>query len=75
MMGTADLPKLAGLRRVRHEAFLSQRELAAKSGVGAATIARLEAGQINARFATVRKLAEALGVPPAQLVAESPNNA
>lgn len=47
-------------------AYLSQAELAEKSGVSAMTIKRIEAGN-PARYGTIRKLATALGVPPDDL--------
>ncbi len=43
-------------------------ELAAKAGVGIATVARLETGS-DGYPATIRKLAKALGVKPADLMA------
>jgi predicted transcriptional regulator len=51
------------LRRERRRAGLTQGELADKAGVGIATIARIETGDIDApRVSTLRKLARALGV-------------
>ena len=46
---------------------MTQHELAQKSGVGRATIASLEVGHRRAQPKTARKLAEALGVAPAEL--------
>jgi predicted transcriptional regulator len=37
-------------------------------GVSRVAITRLERGDVDARFATIRKLAEALGVEPAVLM-------
>jgi len=54
------------LRNVRHRMALSQEELADKSGVARSTIIKLEAGH-DAWPSTVRKLAAALGVKPADL--------
>jgi len=54
------------LREVRHRLAYSQEELAEKSGVARSTIIKLEAGR-QAWPATVRKLAAALGVKPADL--------
>jgi transcriptional regulator with XRE-family HTH domain len=59
------LPKL-GVLRVR-KAF-TQDFLAQRSGVGRATIARIERGE-PARLGTIRRLAEALEVQPAELMA------
>lgn len=61
---------MLGLRRIREARALSQRDLSAKSGVGAATISRLESGLRRAYPVTVRKLAKALSVEPAQLYGE-----
>jgi transcriptional regulator with XRE-family HTH domain len=55
---------LPGLRAARRRAFLTQAELAARSGVGLSTILRLERGDVPAAFSTARALAEALGVAP-----------
>lgn len=55
------------LRRLREEAFLSQQELADRSGISKAAIHRIETGQ-PARLSTLRRLAGALGVAPASLV-------
>ena len=59
------LPTLRLLRRSRG---LSQRELGRLAGVSAGTVYRLENGLRGAYPATVRKLADALGVPPEELV-------
>ena len=58
------------LKARREHVALTQAELAAKAGVGRVTIARLENGAA-ARLPTVRKLAEALGVKPAELMADA----
>lgn len=60
---------LRNLRRIRESKFLTQEQLAAKSGVSRGTIARIELGG-DARITTVPKLAKALEVEPAQLVGE-----
>jgi len=56
------------LRALRHRVFLTQGELAEKSGVSEPSIRRLEAGTSGASFKTIRKLATALGVEPGELV-------
>jgi transcriptional regulator with XRE-family HTH domain len=55
------------LRRVRLARFLSQAELARRSGVHALTITRLETGRTAPSTRTVRALAEVLGVAPGEL--------
>jgi transcriptional regulator with XRE-family HTH domain len=62
------LLKTPRLRELRERAALSQEDLARKSGVSRATIADLEADKRPARPSTRRKLAEALGVEPAELM-------
>ncbi len=57
--------KLRGLRR---RAALSQRELAERAGTTQETISRLERGHHDARASTLRRLAEALGVEPRELM-------
>ena len=59
--------KLKGLRGVRQDRALSQRDLAQLSRVAQATINRLELGHQSAYPVTVRKLAKALGVAPRDL--------
>lgn len=67
---TGDVRRLPGLRRCREAAPMTQEELAAASGVGRVTIARLETGQSEARPSTTRALAKALGVKAAVLMSE-----
>jgi transcriptional regulator with XRE-family HTH domain len=55
------------LKEWRRRRFLTQGELAERSGVGVATIARIEAGR-GARPPTLRKLAATLHLEPGQLV-------
>ena len=59
--------KLISLREHRERRALTQRELATLAAMTQATIVRLEGGH-DARPTTVRKLAEALGVSPAELL-------
>ncbi len=61
--------RLPGLQRQRLEAALTQEQLAEKAGVGRLTITRLEGGG-EARPTTLRKLADALSVTPADLMRE-----
>ena len=53
----------ANVRRLRAERRLSLDALAVASGVGRATIARLEAGRANPTIETLYEVANALGVP------------
>jgi transcriptional regulator with XRE-family HTH domain len=54
------------LREWRERRMLSMRDLAAAAEVSLDTVNRLEHGE-SARRRTIRKLAAALGVPPADL--------
>ncbi len=56
------------LRELRRERVLSLRELEERSGVSYNTIWRIEDGRQGAQPRTIRKLAEALGVQPSELV-------
>jgi transcriptional regulator with XRE-family HTH domain len=56
------------LRSVRERLFVTQEELAERTGMSRATISRIESGQQRPRISTVRKLAAALGVAPETLV-------
>jgi transcriptional regulator with XRE-family HTH domain len=58
------------LKELRREQVLSLRELEQKSGVSYNTIWRLEDGRQGAHPRTVRRLAEALGVEPKELIKE-----
>jgi transcriptional regulator with XRE-family HTH domain len=64
------MPRISGekLREVRDRRLLSQRELAERAGLSPTTILKLEADRVEEPHPrTVRKLAEALGVDPAEL--------
>lgn len=58
----------ARLRRLRKERALSQQDLERISGVAQHTISVLETAERKARPSTIRKLAEALGVEPKEIV-------
>jgi transcriptional regulator with XRE-family HTH domain len=59
------------LKELRRERVLSLRELEERSGVSYNTIWRIEDGRQGAQPRTVRKLAEALGVDPKELIREA----
>ena len=63
--------KAPNLRTLRQRRLLSQQDLASKAGVAPRTVVSLEAGGA-ARYVTLRKLAEALGVSAETLLAEPP---
>ena len=56
------------LRKLRRERVLSLRELEERSGISYNTIWRIEAGRQGAQPRTIRKLADALGVEPRELI-------
>ena len=58
------------LRRLRRERALSQQDLTKMTGVAQATLSDLEGGKRGARASTLRKLAEALGTEPKELMKE-----
>ena len=59
---------LTRLKEYREKRLLTQMELAERSGVSRAAIARLETTNTRATPRTARKLAEILGVKPTTLV-------
>ncbi len=58
------------LRRLRRERALSQQDMTRITGVAQATLSDLEGSKRGARASTLRKLAEALGVEPRELMKE-----
>ena len=55
------------LREARLRNFLSIRELASRAGVATRTIVQIEQGRQEPTYKTARKVAEALGMPPAEI--------
>lgn len=60
---------MMGLRELRQDRVLTQKELATKSGVSNKTIVSIESGAWP-RQSTIRKLASALGIAPRELARE-----
>jgi transcriptional regulator with XRE-family HTH domain len=58
------------LRRIRTLNALTQEQLAQRAGVQAATVARIERDEREPHMTTIRKLADALGVHPRELVGD-----
>ena len=56
------------LKRQRTLKALTQAQLAERAGVTTATVARTERDEIEPRMTTLRKLAEALGIEPRELL-------
>jgi transcriptional regulator with XRE-family HTH domain len=65
----------ATLRAYRQEAGLSQEKLAAKAGLDRTYVGSAERGERNVALINIVRLAEALGVAPADLVSLSPPQA
>jgi transcriptional regulator with XRE-family HTH domain len=63
----------ANLRRLRHEKGLSQDDLAYEAEVSRSYLSQLEKGAFYASLKIIGKLAEALGVEPAELLKRSTN--
>jgi transcriptional regulator with XRE-family HTH domain len=59
------------LKNLRIRRALTQEELAAAAGIGKNTVNRLERDLTEPRPPTLRKLAQALGVDPAELVGDA----
>jgi transcriptional regulator with XRE-family HTH domain len=58
------------LRDLRVRRALTQEELAETADVGTDTVARLERNESEPHMSTLRKLARALGVDPAELIGD-----
>jgi len=56
------------VKRLRDERALTQGELANKAGLTVAALSRIERNNAEPRPTTRRKLAEALGVKPSELI-------
>jgi len=58
------------VKRARKQALLTQGELAARAGIGVATVNRIEMDRLEPHFHTIRKIAKALGVDAAILISK-----
>ncbi len=56
-----------GLKMLREKLLMTQRELAQASGVGVATISRIEAGRVEPSLRTIRALARTLQRSPEEM--------
>lgn len=56
-----------GLKALREKRVITQEELSRASGVGVATISRLETGRVKPSIKTMRALARGLGIGPEEL--------
>ena len=64
----------ANLRRLRHEKGLSQDDLAHEAEVSRSYLSQLEKGAFYASLKIIGRLAEALGVEPAELLKSPAGN-
>lgn len=58
------------LKRIRQREALTQAELAEKAGIAVMTLSRIETNRHDPHMSTIRKLAQALGVHPRDLVGD-----
>ena len=58
------------MRQLRRERALSQRDLSGITGIAHDSISQLETGKREAQPRTIRRIADALGIDPAELVKE-----
>jgi transcriptional regulator with XRE-family HTH domain len=56
------------IREQRVKRFMTQEQLARTAGISLRQMVRIERNEVEPRFATILKLAEALGVEPSELV-------
>ncbi len=56
------------IRRLRRERLMTQAQLGKRSGVATSTIARIELGEVEPQFGTLKKIATGLEVEPVELV-------
>lgn len=69
---TVTMPRgvmLPRLREARLRRLVKQSELARRAGVSVSTLSALEQGHHTASLSTAQRLADALGVDPAELMA------
>ncbi len=59
----------AKIRNVRRQLHLTQIDLAERARVSQSHVSRLEKGRRGARWRTVERVAEVLGIPPEELLA------
>ncbi len=65
---STDQALACALRRLRQDSGSTQEDLAYNAGITVATLARIERGNTNPRWTTVRRIASALKISLAELV-------
>lgn len=67
-MSTIEVVKIGkNLRWLREDRLLTQAELAERAGIALSSLVRVENDQVDPRFTTIRKLAQALDVDHREL--------
>jgi len=66
---STDQALACALRRLRQDSGSTQEELAYNAGITVAALARIERGQTNPRWTTVRRIGSGLRVSLAELIA------
>ena len=56
------------VREQRVKMFMTQEQLARMAGISLRQIVRIERNEVEPRFSTILKIADALGVEPSELV-------
>ncbi len=56
------------VREQRVKRFMTQEQLARTAGISLRQVVRIERNEVEPRFSTILKLADALGVEPSELV-------
>ncbi len=57
-----------GVRAERVKRFWTQERLAKKAGISQKALSKIETNEVEPRFSTILRIAEALGVDPNELV-------
>lgn len=67
-MPTIEAVKIGrNLKRLREDRLLTQAELAERAGIALSSLVRIENDQVDPRFSSIRKLAQALDAEPKEL--------
>ncbi|MHB8241976.1 MAG: helix-turn-helix domain-containing protein [Solirubrobacteraceae bacterium] len=70
MRDSTDQALASAIRKLRHNRRTTQEALALDAGITVAALSRIERGQANPRWTTVRRIVGALEISLAELVAE-----
>ena len=56
-----------GLRQVREQHMMTQREVAVSANITVTTLSRIENGKVKPSLSTIRSLAKIFGIPPQEM--------